>query len=134
LLSILVFFAVVLLTAKLKNPAMKQIGITGVAAIIFLTLGSWVAGWLLGGPGVADRKVVAISASMRNVGVCMVLANHYFPNTSVAIPLLAFSGVTIPMNMIFALATGRVKDKSAGVAKNSIGAEHPSPAEVLHQQ
>jgi BASS family bile acid:Na+ symporter len=113
---------------------MKQIGITGAAAIILLTLGSWVSGWLLGGPGVANRKVVAISASMRNVGVCIVLANHYFADTSVAIPLLAFSGVTIPMNMIFALATGRVKDKSADVAKKPVGGEPPPGAEILHQQ
>jgi predicted Na+-dependent transporter len=115
---------------------MKQIGLPGISAIIFLTLGSWVAGWLLGGPGVANRKVVAISASMRNVGVCMVLANHYFADSSVAVPMLAFSGVTIPMNMVFATVTARAfkDDKTADVAKSSIGGEPPATAEVLHQQ
>ncbi|HEY6363680.1 MAG TPA: hypothetical protein VI585_02695, partial [Candidatus Binatia bacterium] len=53
------------------------------------------------------RKVLAISSSMRNVGVCLPIASNYFVGTDVSIPMLAFSGIMIPMNMVFALVTGR---------------------------
>ena len=32
---------------------------------------------------------------------------NYFPGTAVVVPILAFSGISIPMNMLFALITGR---------------------------
>jgi BASS family bile acid:Na+ symporter len=71
-------------------------------------LSAWIAGWLLGGPEIKNRKVFAISTSMRNVGVCLPIATNYFAGTDVAVPILAFSGIMIPMNMVFALIAGRV--------------------------
>jgi predicted Na+-dependent transporter len=44
---------------------------------------------------------------MRNVGLCVPIAANYFSGTDVSVPLLAFSGIMIPMNMVFALVTGR---------------------------
>jgi BASS family bile acid:Na+ symporter len=83
-------------------------GTNGIAAIVLLILGSWVVGWLMGRPEIKNRKVLAISSSMRNVGVCLPIASNYFVGTDVSIPMLAFSGIMIPMNMVFALVTGRV--------------------------
>ena len=65
-------------------------------------------GRLLGGPEIRNRKVLAMSTSMRNVGVCYAITAHYFPGTDVVVPILAFSGISIPMNMLFALITGRM--------------------------
>jgi hypothetical protein len=48
---------------------------------------------------VAPRKVLAIRSSMRNVGVCLAIASDYFVGTDVSVPILAFSGIVIPMNM-----------------------------------
>jgi len=49
---------------------------------------------------------------MRNVGVCLPIASSYFTGTEVTVPMLAFSGIMIPMNMVFALVTGRMlRDK-----------------------
>jgi hypothetical protein len=45
---------------------------------------------------------------MRNAGVCLPIASNYFAGTEVTVPILAFSGLMIPMNMVFALVTGRV--------------------------
>jgi BASS family bile acid:Na+ symporter len=64
--------------------------------------GSW------GEPEVRNRKVLAISSSMRNVGVCMAIASDYFAGTDVSVPILAFNGIMIPMNMVFALVAGRI--------------------------
>ena len=71
-----------------------------------------------------NRKVLAISSSMRNVGVCLPIASNYFAGTDVSIPILAFSGIMIPMNMVFAVVTRRMvrgKEEIAAKAIKSIG-------------
>jgi BASS family bile acid:Na+ symporter len=83
-------------------------GTNGIEAIVLLIIGSWVVGWFMGGPEIRNRKVLAISSSMRNAGVCLPIASNYFAGTDAAIPILAFSGIMIPMNMVFALVTGRM--------------------------
>ena len=52
--------------------------------------------------------MLAISSSMRNVGVCLPIASNYFVGTDVSIPIVAFSGLMIPMNMVFALVASRI--------------------------
>ena len=92
---------------RYKTPAIKLMGTNGIAAIVLLILGSWVVGWLLGGPEIRNRKVLAISSSIRNVGICLPIASNYFAGMDVTVPIVAFSGIMIPMNMVFALVTGR---------------------------
>jgi predicted Na+-dependent transporter len=106
-LSIVIFIISALAGGKYKTPEIKSMGTDGVVAIIALTFASWVIGWLLGGPEMRNRKVLAISTAMRNVGVCLPIAVYYFPGTAVVVPILAFSGISIPLNMLFALITGR---------------------------
>jgi bile acid:Na+ symporter, BASS family len=106
-LSIVIFIIAAVMAGKYKTPAVKLMGTNGIAAIGLLILGAWIVGWSLGGPEIKNRKVLAISSSMRNVGVCMPIATNYFAGTEVFIPMLAFSGIMIPMNMVFALVTGR---------------------------
>jgi predicted Na+-dependent transporter len=115
-LSILLFIVATLAAGKYKSPAIKAISAREITAIVTLVLASWAVGWLLGGPEVRNRKVLAISTSMRNVGVCFPIAVSYFPHTAVVVPILAFSGISIPMNMLFALITGRaLRDTEASV-------------------
>ena len=106
-LSIVIFIIAAVTAARYKSPAIKAMGTNGIAAIVLLIIGSWVVGWLLGGTETRNRKVLAIASSMRNIGVCLPIASGYFLETDVAIPVLAFSGIMIPMNMVFALVTGR---------------------------
>jgi bile acid:Na+ symporter, BASS family len=106
-LSIVIFIVAAVMAGRYKTPAVKLMGTSGIAAIVLLILGAWIVGWFLGGPEMKNRKVLAISSSMRNVGVCMPIATNYFVGTEVFIPMLAFSGIMIPMNMVFALVTGR---------------------------
>jgi hypothetical protein len=113
-LSIVLFILATLTTGQYKMPAIKAIGTHGIVAIVALTLGSWAVGWLLGGPEVRNRKVLAISTSIRNAGICLPIAANYFPGTDVVIPILAFSGIPIPLNMLFALITGRALRDTKG--------------------
>ena len=106
-LSIVIFIAAAVMAGRYKTSAIKFMGANGIAAIVLLILGSWVVGWLLGGPEIRNRKVLAISSSIRNIGVCLPIASNYFAGTDVTVPIVAFSGIMIPMNMVFALVTGR---------------------------
>ncbi len=103
-LSIVVFAIAAVAAGRYKSAAIRLMGSYGIHAIVALILASWIVGWLLGGPEIRNRKVLAISSSMRNVGVCLPIASNYFSGTDVSTPLLAFSGLMIPMNLIFALA------------------------------
>jgi bile acid:Na+ symporter, BASS family len=107
-LSIVIFIVAAVMAGRYKSPAVKLMGTNGIAAIVLLILGAWVVGWLLGGPEIRNRKVLAISTSMRNVGVCLPIASNDFAGTEVTVPMLAFSGIMIPMNMVFAVAAGRM--------------------------
>jgi bile acid:Na+ symporter, BASS family len=106
-LSIVIFIIAAVMAGRYKSPAIKLMGTNGIEAIVLLILCAWGVGWFMGGPEVRNRKVLAISSSMRNVGVCLPIASNYFAGTEVFIPMLAFSGIMIPMNMAFALATSR---------------------------
>jgi len=106
-LSIVIFIIATVMAGRYKTPAIKLMGANGMAAIVLLILGSWVVGWLLGGPEIRNRKVLAISSSIRNVGICLPIASNYFAGMDVTVPIVAFSGIMIPMNMVFALVTGR---------------------------
>jgi BASS family bile acid:Na+ symporter len=106
-LSIVIFIIAAVAAGRYRTPAVKLMGTNGIAAIVLLTLAAWIVGWLLGGPEIRNRKVLAISSSMRNVGVCFPIATNYFAGTEVFIPMLAFSGIMIPMNMVLAFVTGR---------------------------
>jgi hypothetical protein len=71
----------------------------------------------MGGPEVRNRKVLAISSSMRNVGVCLAIASDYFAGTDVSVPIPASSGIMIPMNRVFALVAGRIARGEEETAK-----------------
>jgi BASS family bile acid:Na+ symporter len=107
-LSIVIFIIAAVLAGQYRTPAIKLMGVNEITAMVVLILIAWAVGWLLGGPEIKNRKVFAISTSMRNVGVSLPIANHYFAGTDVAVPILAFSGIMIPMNMVFAVVAGRV--------------------------
>ena len=116
-LSIVIFIIAAVMAGKYKSPAIKLMGHEGIAAIVLLILGAWVVGWLMGGPEIRNRKVLAISSSMRNVGVCLPIASNYFAGTDVTVPMLAFSGIMIPMNMVFSVVVGRMQGGKEEIAR-----------------
>lgn len=112
LLSILIFLGFNLLTASTKSNALHTIGVNGISIIVMFVLASWIFGWLLAGEKLENKKVLAISTSMRNVAFCYPYALNEFAQSNVIVAIIAFSAISIVMNMGFALILN-IKQKRA---------------------
>jgi BASS family bile acid:Na+ symporter len=113
-LSNLSFIASIVLTLAYKRQTMKELGPSVTAALLILIVGSMVIGWLLGGPDQGSRRVMAVSTSMRNAALCLLVAMRNLPGTNVDVLVVAFMGLMIPPNLVFtAYHTVREKRKAA---------------------
>ena len=100
-ISARVFFLawVILVTAE-QSRAVRQLGVPTLAAMASLIIGSMIIGWLLGGPQRENRRILATGTSMRNVGLCAVIAIESFPGTKVDIAIVAFSALMVTPNSL----------------------------------
>lgn len=90
--------------SQVKDMSMKSVGHPLLLAFALLIFACWLIGWLLGGPGVGRRKVLAIDTSMRNAAICWLLVHRSFAEIDISEAILAFNGLAVPMNFIFAMA------------------------------
>jgi predicted Na+-dependent transporter len=76
---------------------------------------------LFGGSEFQDRKVVAIGTSLRNAGICLAIAVNQFPTANHGATILAYIGISIPMNMLFSMILKiATKHSRAKELKNAI--------------
>jgi bile acid:Na+ symporter, BASS family len=68
-----------------------------------LLIASWIAGWLLGGTGHDNRKAMAITTALRNVGVGLVIATGNFAGTPAVTATLAYGLFEIIGTLLLAL-------------------------------
>jgi BASS family bile acid:Na+ symporter len=80
-----------------------------------LLLATCVSGWLLGGPGSDNRKAMALTTSLRNVGVGLVIATGSFPGTAVVTTTLAYGIFEIFGSLLLAVAWGRRGARTIGM-------------------
>lgn len=73
-----------------------------------LVIASAFAGWLLGGPGRANRRAMAMATSVRNVGVSLVIATASFPGTKAMTAATAFALFQTIVMALVALCWGRL--------------------------
>lgn len=64
-------------------------------------------GWLSGGSGSANRKTMAIVTSVRNAGVCLVIASSSFPGTPAVTAVLVYGLFQTIALALIALAWGK---------------------------
>jgi len=55
----------------------------------------------MGGPEQGNRRVMAIATSMRNAGLCLIMAMRMFPKSGADVAVIAFMGLMVPPNMLF---------------------------------
>ena len=97
------FVATALATAAMNKEAMRSLGGQDVLALLLLVFLSMVIGWWLGGPERGNRRVLAISTSMRNAGLCLLISMRAFPESGADVAVIAFMGLMVTSNMLFTL-------------------------------
>lgn len=117
LIGTLAFVAVVVLIMGIRKQATNAIGTEGVLFMLVLILLSMAVGWFAGGPDRDTRRIFATASSVRNVALCLIIALESFPDSRYYVPLVAFSALMVPPNLIFT-AYFLVKDKRAAKHEN----------------
>jgi BASS family bile acid:Na+ symporter len=82
---------------------LSEIRMRGFAGMAVLLALSWTTGWLLGGPAADTRKALAVTTSLRNFGVGLVIATSTFAGTPAVTAIIAYGIISLFTTM--ALAT-----------------------------
>jgi bile acid:Na+ symporter, BASS family len=99
--------------------------------MLALLIASWAAGWLLGGKDTGTRKAMTLTASLRNVGVGLVVASSAFPGTPALTAVLAYGLFEVVGTLFLALIWAR---RTAG--REPFGGEmteQPPPGEPVNK-
>jgi BASS family bile acid:Na+ symporter len=124
--------------AKLKSPMSRIAGLLGVTLIVVvlvaqfdllweirargyagmlaLLIASALAGWLLAGRGEGARKSLAITTSVRNVGVGLVIAGSSFPGTPAVTFTTAYGIFQTILALLAVIVIGRHRGKAVSAA------------------
>ncbi|MGC2077410.1 MAG: bile acid:sodium symporter [Xanthobacteraceae bacterium] len=97
---------VLLITAANIDKVLQVFGTFGIlAALLFIALGVGI-GWLLGGPHVDTKRVMALGTGQRNIAAALVVGSESFddPKVVVMVIVVAIVGLIILMPLSRALA------------------------------
>jgi bile acid:Na+ symporter, BASS family len=98
---------VLLITAANINNVLAVFGTGGIlAGLLFIAMG-FVIGWLLGGPDINTRRVLALGTAQRNIAAALVVGSQSFndPKVVVMVVVVAIVGLLILMPLSRVLAT-----------------------------
>ena len=107
LVSALLGFATVGLILVTQFRLLSEIGPGGWAGMSALWIASVASGWLLGGPAAENRKAMALTTCLRNVGVGLVIVTGSFGGTAAVTAALAYGLFEIIGSLVLALAWSR---------------------------
>jgi len=100
------------------NEIFGVIGSGGILAAILLIAGGVMVGFLLGGPGIGTRKVLALGTGQRNLAAAFAVATSNFAsNPEVLIEILVVSLLGLAILMIIAGQLGSRGGAEAGENK-----------------
>jgi len=94
------FVVVLVRVMAQRKEAMAALGRGELAVMLGFIITLMIIAWFLGGPSHETRRVLATATSMRNAGLCFILAINGFPDSDVIVTVVAFSGLMIPPNML----------------------------------
>jgi BASS family bile acid:Na+ symporter len=107
LLANVMFFAVVAFYVIRDFNALRTMPLSSVAAMIFMTIASLAAGWLLGGPDKATRQSLAMATSVEFTGLALLIVAGNFPEMGANIAVVAYGLIMIVANTALALYWNR---------------------------
>jgi BASS family bile acid:Na+ symporter len=106
--SQIVFFAAVIVLIVLLGPSLVRgvvsvYGSNGMWAMLCLVVLSMATGWLLGGPARVDRRVLGIGTTLRNIGLCALIATTTFRDQEVAAAVLTYFLIQAVVSTLFGI-------------------------------
>jgi len=122
LAGVVAFIAFMVVTGSARRAAAGEIGMAAVGAMLLFILVSIAVGWFMGGPTRDSRQILATSTSMRNAVLCLAIVESSSPGHAVLVPLIAFSLLMVPPNMLFTVyhtIREKRKAKKASLARES---------------
>ena len=103
--KVLNVIAIVLVVAAYYD-LLLEVRLKGLMGMLILLMVSLAAGWFLGGRSVEHRKTLALTTSLRNVGVGLVIATDAFGGTPAVTAVLAYGIVGIIGSLLIARSWG----------------------------
>ena len=86
---------VLLITAGNVNNVLAVFGTRGIlAGLLFIAIG-FVIGWLLGGPGMDTRRVMALGTAQRNIAAALVVGSQSFSDPKVVVMVVVVAIVSL---------------------------------------
>lgn len=86
---------VVLITAANINNVLAVFGTRGIlAGLLFIAVGFGM-GWLLGGPGIDTRRVLALGTAQRNIAAALVVGSQSFRDPKVVVMVVVVAIVSL---------------------------------------
>jgi predicted Na+-dependent transporter len=116
LAGLIAFVAFMVLTGSARQAAAGEIGMAAVGAMLLFIFVSMAVGWFMGGPTHDSRQILATSTSMRNAALCLAIVESSSPGHAVLVPLVAFSLLMVPTNMLFTVYQKVRKKRKAKTA------------------
>jgi BASS family bile acid:Na+ symporter len=129
LLSAVLGLSTVGLILVIQFHLLAEIGWRAWVGMSALLVASCASGWLLGGPGIDNRRAMALTTSLRNVGVALVIAAGNFAGTAAVTATIAYGIFEIVGSLLLSLGWSRrvaAPDRNAAAAKLE-----PSPAKPV---
>jgi len=116
LAGVVAFVAFMVVTGSARQAAAGEIGMAAVGAMLLFIFVSMAVGWFMGGPTPDSRQILATSTSMRNAALCLAIVESSSPGHAVLVPLVAFSLLMVPTNMLFTVYHKVRKKRKANTA------------------
>ena len=100
---------VLLITAANVNNVLAVFGTRGIlAGLLFIAVGFGI-GWLLGGPGMDTRRVLALGTAQRNIAAALVVGSQSFSDPKVVVMVVVVAIVSLlilmPLSRLLAKRT-----------------------------
>ena len=118
IIAVLLIYTVALFTSDFSVKAGTLLGLKGAAVAILFILGSFAIGYVLGGPDLRNRQVLAFGTGFRNVSAALVVVSANFTDPQILFMVL----VIAVFGIIFMMITGGWlyrKNKRAGTRGSS---------------
>ncbi len=101
IIAVLLLYSTALFTSDFSIRAGALLGLEGIIVAVLFILGSFLIGYLMGGPDLKNREVLAFGTGFRNVSAALVVISANFEDPQILFMVLVIAIFGIVFMMIF---------------------------------